>query len=157
MTLVHHYAPCAYLPSIHESGVLRPSNAGASQRERPLLWFSANQKWEPTATKMMTDRFGRPTQLTFEQQLARFGCCRFSLPADDPRLLTWAAACKAVGIGFTAKRQLEATGRRRGGNPLHWFATAESIDVADLAFSVFEAGRWVIASLPELADKWADA
>lgn len=156
MSNVHHYAPCVHLPRIYQSGVLRPSNAGAPN-EKPLLWFSANQRWEPTATKMIADASGKPVLLTFEQQLELLGCCRFSLPANDSRLLKWAEARRAAGMGYTVKRKLEEIGRKRGGNPLDWFAVAESIDVASLTFSVFENERWVPASLPEQAEKWADA
>ena len=46
---VWHYAPWSYLVRMVEFGALRPGNASATN-EVPMLWFSANQKWEPTAT-----------------------------------------------------------------------------------------------------------
>ena len=96
MKAVYHYAPWAYLPSMVEAGCLRPSNAGA-EGEAALLWFSAHQHWEPTATKLLMRRDGASRLMTFAEQLASFGCIRFRLAADDPRLMTWKAACAVAG------------------------------------------------------------
>jgi hypothetical protein len=52
--MLWHYAPWFYLQHMVDSGDLRPSNAGAPDLT-PTLWFSANQNWEPTATKLLPD------------------------------------------------------------------------------------------------------
>lgn len=83
--ILWHYAPGQYLPDMVSAGRLRTSNVGAPG-EAPLLWFSANQTWEPTATKSVQTRRGL-MRLTFAQQVARSGCIRFGLPSDDCRLL----------------------------------------------------------------------
>lgn len=151
---VHHYAPCAYVPRILDSGELRPSNAEALG-EKPLLWFSANQKWEPTATKFIGDAEGNRRSLTLSEQLQRFGCCRFSLPANDLRLIPWIKACRIAGTSYTKQRKMEAVGRIQGANSFDWFAISESISVAELAFSVFDGRTWKTADLAETAKVWA--
>ena len=83
---VWHYAPWVYLPSMVESGVLRVSNDGFAG-EKPLLWFSTNQKWEATATKVVRTDTGALRFLTFKEQEQELGCIRFGLTADDSRLL----------------------------------------------------------------------
>lgn len=142
MSMVHHYTTeHHHLPLILESGELRPSNAGA-EHEPPLLWFSMAQRWEGTATKMVQGGDG-PRLLTFVEQLTTFGCVRFSLPADDPRLMRWDEACKYAGITSTARRKLEVVGRKRGGSPIDWFAIAGAVPLAELRLQRFDGAAWL--------------
>lgn len=142
MSMVHHYTTERHhLPLILSAGELRPSNAGA-EHEPPLLWFSRAQRWEATATKMIQGPAGARL-LTFAEQMAAFGCVRFSLPADDPRLMSWADACKYAGIGSTARRKLEAVGRKRGGLPSDWLAIAGAVPLADVRLQCFDGSAWV--------------
>nr|WP_314570308.1 hypothetical protein [uncultured Pseudomonas sp.] len=143
MSLVHHYTTeNHHLPLILSSGLLLPSNAGA-EHEEPLLWFSRNQVWEKTATKMVSVG-GGIRSLTFNEQLAKWGCVRFSLPADDSRIMNWADACKHAGITRTVRRQLEAVGKKRGGSPSDWCAVAVSIPLSDssLTRQRFDGKHW---------------
>lgn len=141
MTMVHHYTTeHHHLPLILASGELRPSNAGA-EHEVPLLWFSMAQRWEGTATKMVQTERG-PRLLTFAEQQASFGCVRFSLSADDLRLMSWADACKCAGITSTTRRKLEAVGRKRGGSPINWFAIAGPVPLADTRVQRFDGTSW---------------
>ena len=155
MTCIHHYTACVKLSMIHSTGHLQPSNA-AADRERPLLWFSTNQRWEPTATKSCVQG-GSIVLLTLSQQLNIFGCCRFSLPASDPRLMSWEAACRFAGTGYTLRRQMEVAGRRLGARPLHWFALAGAVDLSDLGFSVFDGQNWQPADISKTAEAWKGA
>lgn len=141
MSLVHHYTTERHhLPLILAAGELRPSNAGA-EHEPPLLWFSRDQRWEATATKMIHGPSGLRL-LTFREQLAAAGCVRFSLPAADPRLMTWADACRYAGIGSTARRKLETVGRKRGGSPSDWLAIAGAVSLADVRLQCFDGSAW---------------
>lgn len=141
MSMVHHYTTeLHHLPLILAAGELRPSNAGA-EHEPPLLWFSRAQRWEATATKMIQGPTG-PRLLTFREQLGAFGCARFSLPADDPRLMSWVDACKFAGISSTARRKLEAVGRKRGGSPADWLAIAGAVPLADVRLQRFDGAVW---------------
>lgn len=151
--LVFHYAPWAILPAIVASGSLRPSNAGALA-EQPLLWFSANQVWEPTATKMIRAKDGTVSQLSFDEQLARLGCIRFGLGASDARLLNWKSACTAAGTPRDQRRALERSGRKRGADHAHWFAVAGPVVLGDLAFHVFAEKAWHAADPGEMAEVW---
>lgn len=140
--MVHHYTTEQHhLPLILQSGALRPSNAGA-EHEPPLLWFSRASRWEATATKMVEDRTGARL-LTFNEQLFSFGCVRFSLPADDSRLMSWMEACRYAGISSTARRKLEAVGRKRGGLPSEWLAVAGAVPLADVRLQRFDGSTWV--------------
>jgi len=140
--MVHHYTTeLHHLPLILASGELRPSNAGA-KHEPSLLWFSRAPRWEATATKMVQGPSGARL-LTFTEQLAAFGCVRFSLPADDPRLMNWTDACKYAGMSSTTRRKLETVGRKRGGSPVNWLAIAGAVLLPDVRLQRFDGAAWV--------------
>jgi hypothetical protein len=152
MAMVWHYAPWAYLPAMVEYGALKGSNAGA-QNEVAMLWFSANQQWEPTATKLISVAGGW-VQMSFEQQAQRFGCVRFGMAADDFRLLDWASACKVAGTQREHRRALERAGKKQGAKPAHWFATIADVPLSELHFQVW-ANRWCNAtSLQDMSESW---
>ena len=134
--MVWHYAPWAYLPSMVESGVLRVGNASAPG-EKPLLWFSTNQKWDATAAKIVRTNTGTPRFLTFKEQEKVLGCIRFGLATDDSRLLNWIDACSAAGTPRETRRQMERVGKKKGADSAHWFATAVSIPLNELHFQVW--------------------
>lgn len=145
MIMVHHYTTeHHHLPLILTSGSLRPNNAGA-EHEPPLVWFSKAQRWEGTATKMVMGADG-PRLLTFAEQLAEFGCARFSLSADDARLMSWVDACKYAGITSTTRRKLESVGRKRGASPINWFAIAGAVPLAEVRLQRFDGAAWVAYS-----------
>ena len=153
--LVHHYTVCSHLPSIVGYGFLIPSSAGAvAGAETALLWFSADQKWEATATKMYGQHGGVIRNLSFEEQLNKFGCCRFSLHADDPRLLPWKRACTAARIPKRTKLALEAAGRRQGGDPRDWFALSEQLPIEGLPFDNYMDGVWQASNPAVVAERW---
>ncbi|NWB49547.1 hypothetical protein [Pseudomonas gingeri] len=140
--MVHHYTTeNHHLPRILASGMLIPNNVGA-EHEPPLLWFSNAQHWESTATKMVHSEHG-PRLLTFAEQLAQYGCVRFSLASDDPRLMNWVDACKYAGITSTVRRKLEIVGRKRDGSHIDWFAIAGSVSLTELKLERFDGSQWV--------------
>jgi len=153
---VWHYAPWAHLPAIVESGKLKCGNAGAAG-ELPMLWFSANQQWEPTATKMLTNKAGAMFSLTFKQQAEFFGCIRFGLAVADPRLLKWKDACTAAGTPREVRRKLEKMGKKIGGDPAHWFASAAIIPLSELHFQVWHEGWHDAPSPQDKAEEWTKA
>lgn len=153
---VYHYAPWVTLRAIAESGELRPSNAGAPD-ERPLLWFSRHRKWEPTATKMLTSDAG-PVRISRAEHEHRFGCIRFALPADDPRLMDWPSACQRAGISDDERATMEHRGRLLGANPSDWLAIDGAVPLAEVEFHAWLAGRWGRAEdLLGMADAWDKA
>lgn len=154
MSTVFHYAPWSRLRQIVDSGVLLPSAAGGRPGEPGLVWFSAHQQWEPTATKVVRNG-GAFRTLTFQEHAQTFGCIRFGLAASDPRLLDWSAACKFAGIGRADRRALEVAGHRKGANPSHWFASPIAVPLRDLELHVW-VGAWRLANDPSgMAEAWA--
>src|SRR5690606_8416175 len=98
-----HYATAHYLAEHSAAGARVGPSSGAAD-DPPMLWFSANQKWEPTATKAVCDSNGNIRSLTFEQQVKLCGCIRFGISADDARLLKWREACSFAGTPKLLRR-----------------------------------------------------
>lgn len=48
---VFHYTTGLKLRAIINTGHIKPSTARIGPYEKPVVWFSASQRWEPTATK----------------------------------------------------------------------------------------------------------
>jgi hypothetical protein len=155
MSLVYHYTSWSELVAIVESGYLLPSNAGAPD-ETPLLWFSANQRWEPTATKTVRADSGLIQRLTFRQQLRTIGCIRFSISADDSRLRCWKDACAFVGIRRDDRRSLERVGKKLGAVPSHWFAMPDRAPMNELLLELFLDDVWRPGNPREMARVWQD-
>lgn len=130
-----HYAPAQYIPAIEQTGALTCSNAGAPG-EAPLLWFSANQIWEPTASKID----GRNHSWLTHKQMQDRGIVRFGVEATDPRLLTWKVACSYAGTPRELRRGMERVGIKKGANPDHWFASPVPISIDELHLQFWRAG-----------------
>lgn len=153
--VVWHYAPWEFLPEIVSTGFLRASNAGAIH-EVPMLWFSANQQWEPTATKVVQSHQGL-IRLTSEEQATRFGCIRFGLPANDPRLLSWREACRVAQTSRQHRRGMERLGEKLGARSADWFAAASNVDLSELRFQVWLFKLcWQFAKPAEMAEVWKE-
>ncbi|QZC95123.1 hypothetical protein K2E96_02115 [Pseudomonas sp. ERGC3:05] len=112
MTLVYHYTSISqHLPLILESVELRPSNAGGREDEPALLWFSRDRIWEPTAGKAVLHR-GKIKLLNMRQQHESYGCARFGIAEDDPRLMEWREALASTpALGVTSVGPWSATAR----------------------------------------------
>lgn len=148
-----HYSSAVRLPIIIDSGTLKCSNAGAPY-ELPMLWFSADQKWDETATKVVIMKSGLIKALTFRQQLEKFGCIRFGLIENDPRFLPWKEACAVAGTSDASRRQLAKRGHEMGCNPANWYATATGIPLNELHFQILR-DRWSdVTNIKDIADVW---
>lgn len=57
--IVYHYSRIKHLAKILESGVLLPATAMVPRNEKPAVWFSINDYWEPSAGMMvLADKSG---------------------------------------------------------------------------------------------------
>lgn len=68
VTIAWHYTTGKKAALILESGELRPTNCNVPAGEKPVLWFSLRQSWEPSATKGIVDsRTGRRRDATLTE------------------------------------------------------------------------------------------
>ena len=63
-----HYTTENRLEIILQSEIILLAGSGIENKnEKPCAWVSSNPKWEATATKMIRNQKGEPTQMTFEE------------------------------------------------------------------------------------------
>lgn len=140
MKHVYHYTnKTEKLPKILASGELIGS--ADIEGERPLLWFSLNPVWEPTATKAVL-RDGLLVHLSFFEYRNMVGCARFAFRADDPRLMPWRKACQFAGIPKRDRLGMEVFGRKQGGNQAHWFALPGPLPLQEVRLEVLNGVKW---------------
>lgn len=132
--LAWHYTTGDAFLEIVKSGFLITTSEHCPQHERPVLWFSMNQRWEPTAAKGIVENFQRRTASMQENKELGNGLVRFGYPHS--KLIPWVELWKQVGILPAQKRGLEKAGREQGANPYHWYGCFHEIPVDQLVVEV---------------------
>jgi hypothetical protein len=141
--LVWHYTTGQKFELIAECGLLMPTEVGIAKNEKPVLWFSKNQSWEPTANKMRRSPDGK---LIFLDQLGTAehggGLVRFGIKKNSVH--HWHALIKAACIPETTVRSLEAAGIKQGAKPSDWCGTLKPVNVDECsAIEVLnQDGKW---------------
>jgi hypothetical protein len=144
-----HYTIRFHLPSILSVGALLPADPfhamGVFEREelrrfygdeKPAVWFSLRQDWEPTADK--GSAASRAETLAIGGGLLRFGVDERRVPA------TWTYHANTSGLKKKAARALERAAREKGANPSDWRVSYEPVPVTDCVIEVFNptTERW---------------
>jgi hypothetical protein len=145
--IVYHYTTSEKLNSIYADGLLLPSAIGIGNREIPIVWFSSNPRWEPTANKSIGYRANgldvpvRP--LTTSEMAGMFTLVRFGIHAS--RTLPWHQLRKAARIAHTEQRRLIRRARRVGSTPIDWFGSLDPIPIAETIREDMNPSReWVL-------------
>ena len=142
--LVWHYTTGEKFVAICESGVLMQTSVGLPKNEKPVLWFSKNQNWEPTANKICLSQDGKMIPLDQNGTAKKGnGLVRFGLKKKN--VLHWPALIKAARISKTTVHSLEAAGIKQRANPTDWCGLLESVQVAACdAIEVMDPnGEWI--------------
>ena len=138
-----HYTTENRLEIILQSEIILLAGSGIENKnEKPCAWVSSNPKWEPTATKMIRNQKGEPTQMTFEEQLKNFGCARIEV--EPKGLLPWKTIRKTAKIKPRMADAMESWGIQIGGSPSEWFGSFSPIDINRwIRAEIFRDGKWV--------------
>jgi hypothetical protein len=141
--LYWHYT--ARLKEILESGVILPATANVPEREIPIVWFSTNQDWEKTVTKVIRRRDGTETgQLSRDDLVAHgFTCARIGVsPETAPH--HWVALKRIGRINNATARGLYSEALKKGADPMEWRGTIDPV-MQDkwLAIEIFNEGQWI--------------
>jgi hypothetical protein len=129
-----HYTIPQYLPGIREHGALTPATAHVPKDEKPAVWFSARQRWEPTAAKAGLR--------TLDEMVQVFGpMLRFGI--DPDRTLPWRKLVIATGMSDVTRRGLEKVGRHVGADPADWFGVVGAVLLDDLVMQQYNGEEWI--------------
>ena len=147
--VIYHYTTGSKLRAIINSGAIKPTTAKIEPNEKPVAWFSTQDQWEPTATKVPIP--GRQGQLLTAK--AQSGLVRISVPGTCapylfPQLPLIAGTKPSVCIG------LLIAGLELGSEPNTWRFTPTPVPTAlfrEIEFFDFANDNWLAVDLAELA------
>jgi hypothetical protein len=143
--LWHYTSEAHHLPLILRDGSIHPATVGIGTHERPVVWFSSRQDYEPTAIKVARDLPDGSSQLgELADQIEAVGAARIGI--DPGAALPWARLVKAAKISPTTQRRLIRAARAVGGSAADWFGVVGEVPrPLWRAVQVMRAGRWVAA------------
>lgn len=138
-----HYTTGQNFLSITESGWLRPATAYVVPPEKPVLWFSLNQQFEPTALKGLADNGVYRGATLEETYTIGGGLVRFGVSPHD--LLGGERLRKRAHIDRRVWAGLAAVGIKAGADPALWMGTTTAIEASLTVIEVREShsGAWV--------------
>jgi len=145
-----HYTTTEKFELIIKSGLLKTTLSLMPERrgERPIVWFTINQEWEPTTA--YTYRDNKPLTM-LENKQAGGGLVRLGYPlAGIPNyeLIPWIELYKVAGIKPKFKNLLEKLGKNRGSNPYHWLGCFNDIPLESLIIQKMnDLNQWESAEL----------
>jgi hypothetical protein len=138
-----HYTIVERLQHILNAGEIRPP-VNLPKTEKPVVWFSANQDWEPTANKRYQSPRGQISLLSKDQTillgggLARIGVAPATAPLD------WKTFKRESGISAARAKALYEEAVASGSRPALWFATFDPVPRAEwLAVETWDGQQWV--------------
>ncbi|OEZ83366.1 hypothetical protein JAB6_29430 [Janthinobacterium sp. HH104] len=129
-SIAWHYTTGQKFALIQKNGVLRPAHIGVLASERPVIWFSTNPVFEPTAAKaFVVDGVRRMLTVREMYDLAggvvRLGC-RIS------RLKSGADLRKAAKMQPAIWNVLASVGKRLGASPAEWWGYVGALMLDDV-------------------------
>jgi hypothetical protein len=145
---IFHFTTGVKLRSIINSGAIKPTTAKIEPNEKPVAWFSTQEQWEATATKVPIP--GIQGQIMTAQ--AQGGLVRITVPGTCapyvfPQLPLIAGTKPSVCIG------LLIAGLDLGSDPDTWRFTPTPVPTAlfrEVEFFDFANDRWVAVDMAEL-------
>jgi len=139
-----YYTTGRKLAQIIERGEIEAAPVGESKKEKPTVWFSANQDWDPAANEPWRSPDGTVTRLNKDQTfvvgggLARIGVSPEVAPHD------WKAFKRLSGISPKTAKELYNSAVQAGSRPGQWFAALENVPRSKwIAVEVMEGTTWV--------------
>lgn len=146
---IFHYTTGTKLKQIINSGAIKPSTARIQPHEKPVAWFSTQDQWEPTATKVpIPGMAGQLTTARAQGGLARITVPGTCAPYSFPQLPLIAGTKPSVCIG------LLVAGLELGSDPDTWRFTPEPVPVSffrEVELYDFANNRWLAIDTAELA------
>ena len=141
--LAWHYTTGRKFKAIAETGALLPTAVGVtSKKERPILWFSLEQFWEPTASKAEMQN-GAMVDLKMEGTYRRGGgLARFGV--SPTKLVPWPRLALKANIPPRVRVSLEQVAREEGSEPQRWLGLINRpLLLQDVeAIEIFDGEKW---------------
>jgi hypothetical protein len=128
-TLAWHYTPGVHFSRIMQYGFIRGSTAGVPENEKPVVWFSLDQRFEPTAKKLLQQDDGTVQALSMEKTHAAYGgLFRFGVPPKH--LMSGDNLRRRANIQRESWNALVKSALRDGASPNLWYGSLDAVAVA---------------------------
>ena len=141
-SIAWHYTVGVHFENICASGVILPATAYVPRRERPIVWFTSRDTFEPTACKIWRNRDGTVVLLGIEQT-AELGGGLVRLGVPSATLIPWRRLPVAARMDLRHALTLEKIARQKGSDPDAWFGTFEPVSVSACIVDVYHGSTWV--------------
>lgn len=137
-----HYTRGYGFKKIIESGFLKCADGGISIHEKPVLWFTVNQLWEPTVNGAKLVNGGRNIKsLTMLETWESEGLYRFGVPSNQ--LIPWVDLVKVANIPSKVRKVLEISARKMGSNPYQWCGYMQPMEIHETVIETMaDFGKW---------------
>lgn len=143
-----HYTVGHKLAPILAAGQLLPFGAKCAPGEAPVLWFSLDSFYEPTAIKLVQLNDGRGVRRPTMQELhSIIGLYRFRLDRASEQTMHWSKVVEAAEISPSGTMSLIAAGIELGATPNNWLGRLEPLSIHDLVFEAWDGRRWIESDL----------
>jgi hypothetical protein len=143
-TRLWHYTTGENFVQIVEDDAIKPATEHVPKNERPIVWFSLNQRWEQTANKGRRTADGRRVTATMMEMcelgggLVRIGVAPETAPYD------WKTLRDLSGMSSAMARGLYNAAIEQGARPGEWRGTFELVPQSQwTAVEVLRDNVWV--------------
>lgn len=147
-----HYTTGQKFMSIVESGAIYTEAKTTPiqiQGMVDVVWFSTNQKWEPTSAKGIIDEKTGHNRSATRGEMIRLagGLVRFGISVDSSFLLTWDEWKEKCTCEGKIIKNMEKTAQRQGANVKNFRACVNDVPrVLWEVIDIWENGKWVRVS-----------
>ena len=145
--ILWHYTKGIHLPKILDTGLIAPATAFVPEDERPVVWFSTNQWWEPSMApghpdQFVNGKFVKPHSMSMAETAESYGLARIGVaPETAPH--DWQALKKLSGMTSRMAQGVYRASIKCGARPGEWRGTFNVVPKDKWrAVEVFQDGRW---------------
>jgi hypothetical protein len=130
------------LALILAEGEIRPMPL--ARHVKPVVWFTTNTDWEPTANRVWHGPEGNVRRLGKDQTIVLGGgLARIAVPADTAQI-DWKTYKATSGIGPKIAQQIYNEAASLGSRPGDWYASFQGISRDKfLRVEIWENEAWV--------------
>lgn len=125
-TLAWHYTISDRWEAIKASGAILPTKVLIERNERPAVWFTTRESYEPTACKSLQRPDGSVRELSVQDMLD-MGITLYRIGVDRDELLSFLDWRRRSGCSRRMVRALIRVAHQAGSNPDTWYASFEPV------------------------------
>ena len=153
-----HYTTGTKFMGIVKEGRIRLADARVAIRERPAVWFSCRDGWEPTAGVGTMDENGKTRDATIAEMVADFGpLVRLEVPESVARH-TWEDHRRIGGVDWRAAAALVESALAARADPDEWRLSYQDVRLSEVTcVEASEDGRTWAPVVTLGAEGWAGA